>query len=114
MGLRPNTRYAFWAASWKISCMVPAPPGANTMPAVATASIPSSRMLFEKYFAICEANWLIGSPATTHVSGRVRGPRRGGCERVHGVIALRLGAVGEVRAEVGGFHDPEATTSDDQ
>ena len=47
--------------------MVPAPPGANTMPAVATASIPSSRMLFEKYFAMCEANWLIGSPAITHV-----------------------------------------------
>ena len=66
MGLRPNVRYAFWAASWKISCMVPAPPGANTMPAVATASIPSSRMLFEKYFAMCEANWLIGSPAVTH------------------------------------------------
>src|SRR6188472_3019860 len=36
------------------------------MPAVATASIPSSRMLFEKYFAMCEANWLIGSPAVTH------------------------------------------------
>ena len=24
-------------------------------------------MLFEKYFAMCEANWLIGSPAVTHV-----------------------------------------------
>ena len=37
------------------------------MPAVATASIPASRMLLEKYFAMCEANWLIGSPAITHV-----------------------------------------------
>jgi hypothetical protein len=37
------------------------------MPAVATASMPSSRMLLEKYLAMCEANWLIGSPALTHV-----------------------------------------------
>ena len=37
------------------------------MPAVATASIPSSRMLFEKYFAMWVANRLIGSPAITHV-----------------------------------------------
>ena len=59
--------YAFWAASWKISCIVPAPPGAKTMPPVATASSPSSRMLLEKYFAMCEANWLIGSPSFTHV-----------------------------------------------
>ncbi len=36
--------------------MVPAPPGAKTIPAVATASSPSSRMLLEKYFAMCEAN----------------------------------------------------------
>ena len=33
---------------------------------MATASIPSSRMLFEKYFAMWEANWLMGSPAFTH------------------------------------------------
>jgi hypothetical protein len=32
------------------------------MPAVATASIPSSRVLSEKYLARCEANCLIGSP----------------------------------------------------
>ena len=116
--------------------MVPAPPGAKTMPPVATASSPSSRMLLEKYFAMCEANWLIGSPSFTHVgmarlsaarreplpdpdrdlevAGLVRGVSRRLREGPHRVVALVLGAAGEVRAEVRGLHDPEPTASDHQ
>jgi hypothetical protein len=86
----------------------------------------------EKYFAMCDANWLIGSPAMTHdgiarltppgakrsrmpsaahVAGR-GGPRPGGGERVDRLVALGVRAAGQVGAEVGGLHDPEAAAPD--
>ena len=48
------------------------------------------------------------------VAGLVRGISRRLRECPHGVVALSVGAVGEVRAEVRGLHDPEPAASDHQ
>ena len=55
------------------------------MPPVATASSPSSRMLLEKYLAMCEANWLGEAP-----DGMWRASS-GGPDPFDGVVELALG-----------------------
>ncbi len=45
----------------KISCTVPALPGANTRPRVAIVTSPASRSEFAKYLATWVANWFEGS-----------------------------------------------------